>query len=410
MRKDTITKTKLLLLLLLMLVTTMGGLISADEGETLAASGTIQANKVRVATELGGRILTIYTPVGRTVRSGELLVELDATPLLLQLSVAEAAIATAQADLAVTKAGPRAEEIAAAQAALELAKAQRDGALAAWENAQEAIEDPQELNTEISKAYTQVELAKQGVELAEADLASTMMWRDQQKEGSTQHRVADLQVQAAEQALAAAQADQETAQRLHYWLWTIREEPLGLITQANVAQGKYQLAEAGVVVARAKLDDLLAGPTPEEIAVAEAAVGKAEAEANVLQVQVELLRLSSPITGVVLDQSLQAGELAAPAATILTLANLSQVELVIYVPENRIGQVQLGQAVKVSVDSFPGQVFEGQVARIRDQAEFTPRNVATAEERLNTFFAVEIRLPNPDGELKPGMPADSQFD
>jgi HlyD family secretion protein len=113
---------------------------------------------------------------------------------------------------------------------------------------------------------------------------------------------------------------------------------------------------------------------------------------------------------VVLDQALQAGELAAPAATILTLADLSQVELVVYVPENRIGEVQLGQTVKISVDSFPGQVFEGQVARIRDQAEFTPRNVATAEERLNTFFAVEIRLPNPNGDLKPGMPADAVFE
>ncbi len=122
------------------------------------------------------------------------------------------------------------------------------------------------------------------------------------------------------------------------------------------------------------------------------------------------LKLHRPINGVVLDQSLQAGELAAPAAAILTLADLSQVELVVYVPENRIGQVQLGQAVKVSVDSFPGQVFEGQVARIRDEAEFAPRNVATAEERLNTFFAVEIRLPNPDRELKPGLPADATWE
>ena len=70
----------------------------------------------------------------------------------------------------------------------------------------------------------------------------------------------------------------------------------------------------------------------------------------------------------------------------------------------------MGQVVKVSVDSFPGKVYEGEVARIRDQAEFTPRNVATAEERLNTFFAVEIRLPNPSGDLKPGMPADARFD
>jgi HlyD family secretion protein len=95
--------------------------------------------------------------------------------------------------------------------------------------------------------------------------------------------------------------------------------------------------------------------------------------------------------------------------TVLTLADLSRVTLAVYVPENRVGQVQIGQTVRVTVDSFPGRAFEGQVIRIGSQAEFTPRNVATAEERLNTFYAVEIRLSNPDGLLKPGMPADATF-
>jgi HlyD family secretion protein len=85
------------------------------------------------------------------------------------------------------------------------------------------------------------------------------------------------------------------------------------------------------------------------------------------------------------------------------------VTLEAYVPENRIGQVQLGQPVQVTVDSFPGRTFDGRVARIGDEPEFTPRNVATAEERLNTFYAVEIQLPNPGGLLKPGMPADAIF-
>lgn len=93
----------------------------------------------------------------------------------------------------------------------------------------------------------------------------------------------------------------------------------------------------------------------------------------------------------------------------MTIANLDQVNLVVYVPVNHIGQVRLGQQVMVSVDSFPGQNFTGHVIGIGAEPEFTPRNVATAEERINTFYEVEIVLSNPDLLLKPGMPADALF-
>jgi HlyD family secretion protein len=189
----------------------------------------------------------------------------------------------------------------------------------------------------------------------------------------------------------------------------IRQEPLHLIAQANAAEGRYDIAQAGVSVALARLDDLLAGPTAEEIDVAEAAVRRAQAEAEVLRVQVDQCTLISPLDGVVLHRVSRGGELAAPAATILTVADLSTVTLVVYVPENRVGEVALGQAVSVSVDSFPGRDFPGTVTHIGDQPEFTPRNVTTVEERLNTFYAVELTLPNPEWLLKPGMPADAQF-
>ncbi|UCG25703.1 MAG: efflux RND transporter periplasmic adaptor subunit, partial [Chloroflexota bacterium] len=98
------------------------------------------------------------------------------------------------------------------------------------------------------------------------------------------------------------------------------------------------------------------------------------------------------------------------AAPILTIANLEEVVLVVSVPVNRIGQVHLGQQVQVAVDTFPYRTFTGRVVGIGDEPEFTPRNVATAEERVNTFFEVEIVLPNPEMLLKPGMPADALFE
>jgi len=113
--------------------------------------------------------------------------------------------------------------------------------------------------------------------------------------------------------------------------------------------------------------------------------------------------------GIVVDMTAHLGEVVAPGAPLLTVADLSEMHLTVYLPETHIGRIHLGQRVRVAVDSFSGQVFEGQVIHIADRAEFTPRNVATKEERVNLVFAVKVRLPNDDGALKPGMPADVEF-
>lgn len=381
----------------------------AEDG-LLSASGTIQADEVRVASELGGRIVEVRVRPGDEVRAGDVLATLDNTPLLTQLAEAEAALASAEADLAVVRAGPTMDQIAAAQAALALARSQRDGLQSAWENAQAAVENPQELDAQIVEARTQVELAAQNVELAEAQMALEQLLRDQKPEDSTGREIADLQVRAAESALAAAQADEATAQTLLNWLYAIRSKPLALIAQANAAEGQYRVAEAAVAEAQARLDDLLDGPTAEEVAVAEAAVRLAQAQVAVLQSQQARFTLTSPIDGLVLDQFLFAGEVAAPVATVLTVADLQALTLIVYVPANRIGEVHLGQRVAVTVDAFPGKTFTGEVEHVASEPEFTPRNVATQEEQLNTFFTVEIALANEEGLLKPGMPASALFE
>jgi multidrug efflux pump subunit AcrA (membrane-fusion protein) len=117
-------------------------------------------------------------------------------------------------------------------------------------------------------------------------------------------------------------------------------------------------------------------------------------------------KVRCPIDGVVLEKSYEQGELAMAGSTLLTVGDLSKPTLTVYVPEDRYGQINLGQAYPVSVDSFPGRVFTGKVSYISDQAEFTPRNVQTAQGRKDTVYAVRLSLDNPDLALKPGMPAD----
>jgi multidrug resistance efflux pump len=375
----------------------------------LVASGAIRADELRIAAELGGRILQMPVAVGDSVEAGQLLVVLDATQVHSMFLEQEAAVAVAKADLAAAEAGPTAEEIAAARAALDISRADRERARAAWSSAQAVVDDPQDLDAAIVQAQTQVDLAEQAAELARAQLAQEQLLRDQREEGSLERQAADLQVRAREAALAASQSDLEAAQAMLNGLWSIRNQPLTLLAQANVAEGQYRLAREGVNVARAKLADLLAGPTPEEIAVAEASLSLAQAQARAVAVQEEKFRLSAPTGGVVLSQDAHPGEVVAPAAPIMTIASLDRVTLVVYVPVNHIGRVRLGQAVQVTTDSFPGHTFAGQVTGIGSEPEFTPRNVATAEERINTYYQVEISLSNSGLLLKPGMPADALF-
>jgi multidrug resistance efflux pump len=120
--------------------------------------------------------------------------------------------------------------------------------------------------------------------------------------------------------------------------------------------------------------------------------------------------LQAPINGLVLEQALHVGELAVPNGPVVTLANLDTVELTVYINADQFDRISLNQTVIVSVDSFPERSFEGTVVYIADEAEFTPRNVQTREERVNLVYAVKIHLENPDHALKPGMPADAAFD
>ena len=116
--------------------------------------------------------------------------------------------------------------------------------------------------------------------------------------------------------------------------------------------------------------------------------------------------LRSPIDGVVLMRAAEPGEITTGGGSLLVVANLSTVTLTVYVPEDQYGNIYLGQEYPVSVDSFPGEVFIGQVTHIADQAEFTPRNAQSVQGRKNTVYAVKLTIPNPNMDLKPGMPAD----
>jgi HlyD family secretion protein len=117
--------------------------------------------------------------------------------------------------------------------------------------------------------------------------------------------------------------------------------------------------------------------------------------------------LRTPIAGVVTQRTVHEGEAVVSGARLFTISTLDPVILTIYIPEDRIGRVRVGQVADVQVDAYPGQAFQGQVTHIASRAEFTPQSVRTQEERVTTVFAVQIKIANPDHLLKPGMPANA---
>jgi multidrug resistance efflux pump len=395
-------------------VAAIGGQTQEEEEEVLVASGSIEGDELAIVSEFGGRIVGIYAGEGDEVLAGQVLVELDTSLLQAQIAQAQAAVTATEAQLESVKAGTHPAEVLGAEAALRQALAEREAARSAWQDALAVLDNPQEIDAQIVQAKAMVDLADGQIEQAKAQIASAEAERDRYRaQGSMQekglYRVYDYQVQAAQSALDAAMADKKGARETLRALRALRDNPLVLTSQVHLAEAQFEVAAAGVGVANAKLTELKAGPSAEDVRVAEAQVAQAQAAVSALETQMEKLVLRAPIGGIVTSRSAHTGEAAVAGTTLLTLANLDEVKLTIYIPEDELGRVYLGQQVEVRVDSFPDRVFEGTVAYISQQAEFTPKNVQTEKERVNMVFAVRVRLPNPDHLLKPGMPADASL-
>ena len=144
-------------------------------------------------------------------------------------------------------------------------------------------------------------------------------------------------------------------------------------------------------------------------AQAQSGVQQAQASVDLINTQLTKLTVYAPMDGVILTRNVEPGEFVQPGADALTMADISHLTITVYVPEDLYGKISLGMAATMKADSFPGEVFNAQVSYISDQAEYTPRNVQTVEGRSSTVYAIKLTVSNPQGQLKPGMPADVTF-
>ena len=338
-------------------------------------------------------------------------------------------------------------QIDAARSKVEVADLAVSQAKKAWGDMVNMRNTPQEVESQIITAQAQVEAARHQVEQATAQAKSA----ERQKDilgafpSSPEYDQAVHRWWAAEEALNIARAQLDGAERTLDHLLAIRKNPLelnaqvntaearhrialaerdgaeralenllarranpqALDAQVNAAQAQYEAAKAAMEEAQAGLDLIRAGATAQELEIARAQVRQAKATLEGLKVQRDKLTIRSPTDGFITRKTVELGEIVVPGAILFTVSDLDEVTLTIHIPEDEFGLVQLGQEARVTVDSYPGRVFLGEVSFISSKAEFTPRNVQTRKERVNMVFAVKVRLPNPDHALKPGMPADA---
>src|SRR6266571_1312286 len=277
-----------------------------------SASGTIDTDEVHVASRYGGRVEKILAQEGDTLKPGQVIAELDAAELTARRDLAAA-------QLAELEAGPRKEEIEAAQ---------HD-----WE--------------------------------------------------------------ALTASLALARADAKRADEL-FANKTISE------TEHDGAIRRAEALEKNVAAAKSRYDLLRAGTRPERLAQARAQLAEIDA-------QLREMRIVAPSDSVLEVLAVKTGDVLAPNREIATLVSPQHLWVRVYVPEPWLGHLKLGDSVKARVDSFANKEFQGTIEQIARTAEFTPRNVQTAEDRIKQVFGVKVRLDNREGLLRAGMSTDVFF-
>ena len=345
----------------------------------LVVSGLIEADEVRVGSRVGGRVAGVTAAEGQRVRVGDPLFTLDPFDWQERLAETQAQLAAFQAEHARRKSGYRPEEITQA-------KAKRDRAAATLEK---LVAGPRPREIEIAKE--RLNIAKANLDLAESEYERVKNLREEAS-------AAKVEYDQALRALNRSRAEVATA-----------EQELAVLEYVT---RKEELAEARATLAdsEAALKIMEQGFRTEDIAEAAAQVAAAEARVAAIQTQMKELIVLSPCDCVVEAISLRPGDLVPGNAPAVTLLDLARLWVRTYVPESRLGQVRLGQRVPVRVDSFPDRRFMGRITFLASEAEFTPRNVQTPDERSKQVFRAKITLEEGIEMVRVGMGADVLFD
>jgi multidrug resistance efflux pump len=347
---------------------------SQSRNDALVVSGFIEADQIRLGSRVGGRVGVVHVEEGDHIDAGATLLELEPFDLSEQRAGRAAELAGARAELSRLEAGLRSEEIIQTRAHRD-----RLAALLAGSVSGPRVQ-------ELATAGREVELAQAELELA----------RLEEVRARTLHESGVESAELRDRAVTAMRVAEATL--------AVRQEQLALLKegtrQEEIDAARAELAQADAALALAER-----GYRVEEIEKARAAVAAAESALAMVDRSLEELAIRSPIAGIVEAIELQPGDLVVANAPALSLLDPSRLWVRAYVPENRLA-LATGQEVSLGVDSFPDETFRGRVSFIAREAEFTPGNVQTPEERSKQVFRIKIDLIEGLDRLRPGMSAD----
>jgi HlyD family secretion protein len=177
--------------------------------------------------------------------------------------------------------------------------------------------------------------------------------------------------------------------------------------EIDTARSRLAEGQAALRLAQSNLKKIEAAE--QDVEAARAQVAAAQAALDLAEIQLDHSELKAPYAGLILSRNVEPGEVVTPNQEVLSIADLSTVDLKVFVAETEIGRVVPGQPVAVKIDTFPDKTYTGRVAYISPQAEFTPKIIQTHKERVKLVYLVKVAVPNPQFELKSGMPADAWF-
>ncbi len=347
---------------------------SQQRREPLKVSGVIEADEIRLGSRVGGRVAVVHAQEGLEVDPGESLIELAPFDLKERKTEAESRWKEAEAKHQMLSAGFRAEEIAQAQAKYDQATA----------DLQRLENGPRE--QEIRAARAKLALANAELVLAQEDFDRT---KDLFGQGAASREQFDRATKELEAGHSRVEAEQE---QLDLLLEGTRKEEL------EAARARQREALAAWDLAKRGYRD-------EEVAQAYAAMNAARAAMDVINRQIDELEIIAPVSGIVQAVNLQPGDLVGPNAPVISLLDTRHLWVRAFVPEDQL-DIRLKQQVPVTVDSFPGETFTGEITFIAKEAEFTPRNVQTPEERSQQVFRIKVTLIDGLDRLRAGMAAD----
>jgi HlyD family secretion protein len=284
-------------------------------------------------------------------------IDLQRETLEAQIQQRSAEIRAVEAKLAELEAGFRSEEKEQAQAAVERAQAEAERA---------------------QRDFERAETLRKNEDISAADFDQFRMRRD------------------------AAQATLRQAREQHRLLMQgPRKETIDLTrAQLDQARAALRLAQAQRLEVKRRM---------EELETRRADVDQRRADLAIIESQLGDAVAVSPIDGVVLAEGAEPGEVIAAGTTVLTIGDVDHPWLRAYIGERDLGRVKIGSQVKITTDSYPGKAYWGRVTFISSEAEFTPKQIQTREERAKLMYRVKIEVDNPHHELKANMPADAEI-